>query len=93
MADSTKAPKGLLISGIVVLLLGLGGCVGGGALAAGPALDFFDSISKVEVWHAGCSHYYLSPSGRIVTQYPYSMFTYRDSVAEPDLDEFELGRH
>lgn len=50
-----------------------------------------DAISKVEVWHAGCSHYYLSPSGRIVTQYPYSMFTYRDAVAEPDLDEFELG--
>lgn len=50
-----------------------------------------DAISAVDVWHAGCSHYYLSPSGRIVTQYPYSMFTYRDAVAEPSLDEFELG--
>ena len=51
-----------------------------------------ESIAAVEVWHAGCSHYYLSASGRLVTQYPYSMFAYRDSVAEPDLDEFELGR-
>jgi cation diffusion facilitator CzcD-associated flavoprotein CzcO len=49
------------------------------------------SIAAVEVWHAGCSHYYLSPSGRLVTQYPYSMFTYRDAVAEPDLGQFELG--
>jgi len=51
-----------------------------------------DAISAVDVWHAGCSHYYLSPSGRIVTQYPFSMFAYRDAVAEPDLGEFELGR-
>ena len=52
-----------------------------------------ESIAAVDVWHAGCSHYYLSPSGRIVTQYPYSMFTYRDAVAEPDLEQFELGRN
>jgi cation diffusion facilitator CzcD-associated flavoprotein CzcO len=50
------------------------------------------SIAAVDVWHAGCSHYYLSPSGRLVTQYPYSMFTYRDAVAQPDLGQFELGR-
>jgi cation diffusion facilitator CzcD-associated flavoprotein CzcO len=50
------------------------------------------SIAAVDVWHAGCSHYYLSESGRLVTQYPHSMFAYRDSVAEPVLDEFELGR-
>lgn len=49
-------------------------------------------IANVEVWHAGCGHYYESPSGKIVTQYPYSMFHYRDSVANPDLNPFELGR-
>ena len=50
------------------------------------------AIAGVEVWHAGCGHYYESPSGRIVTQYPWSMFHYRDSVADPDLSAFELGR-
>lgn len=48
-------------------------------------------IAKVEVWHAGCGHYYESPSGKIVTQYPYSMFHYRDTVANPTLEPFELG--
>jgi cyclohexanone monooxygenase len=49
------------------------------------------ALDGVEVWKAGCSHYYLSESGRMVTQYPHSMFHFRDSVAEPDLDEFEVG--
>lgn len=47
MADSTKAPKGLLISGIVLLLLGLGSCVGGGVAAAGPVAEFVDSLSNL----------------------------------------------
>ena len=51
-----------------------------------------EAIAGVGVWHAGCGHYYESPSGKIVTQYPYSMFHYRDSVAHPDLDAFETGR-
>lgn len=50
-----------------------------------------EAIAGVDVWHAGCGHYYESPSGKIVTQYPYSMFHYRDSVADPDLEPFELG--
>ena len=49
------------------------------------------AIAGVEVWHAGCGHYYESPSGKIVTQYPYSMYHYRDSVANPDLTPFEAG--
>lgn len=49
------------------------------------------AIANVDVWHAGCGHYYESPSGKIVTQYPYSMFHYRDAVADPDLEPFELG--
>lgn len=48
MADSTKAPKGLLVSGIVAVLLGLGGCIGGGAVAAGPVTAFFDSLSNLQ---------------------------------------------
>lgn len=50
-----------------------------------------EAIAGVDVWHAGCSHYYEAPNGRIVTQYPFSMFTYRDAVAEPDLDCFETS--
>ncbi|MCD9625665.1 flavin-containing monooxygenase [Rhabdothermincola salaria] len=50
------------------------------------------AIDGVEVWKGGCSHYYLSESGRMVTQYPWSMYTFRESVAEPNLDDFELGR-
>jgi cyclohexanone monooxygenase len=49
------------------------------------------AIDGVEVWKAGCSHYYLSDSGRMVTQYPWSMYTFRESVATPNLDDFELG--
>ena len=50
------------------------------------------AIDGVEVWKGGCSHYYLSESGRMVTQYPWSMYTFKESVAEVDLDDFEHGR-
>ena len=49
------------------------------------ALDGFD------VWKGGCSHYYLAESGRMVTQYPWSMLDYRASLDASDLDDFELG--
>jgi cation diffusion facilitator CzcD-associated flavoprotein CzcO len=49
------------------------------------------ALDGIEVWKGGCSHYYLSESGRMVTQYPHSMFHFRDSVSQPDLDEFEVG--
>lgn len=48
-------------------------------------------IEKVEVWSSGCSHYYLSDSGRNVTQYPRSMGRFREDVWVPNLDDFELG--
>lgn len=49
------------------------------------------ALAEIEVWQGGCSHYYLSESGRMVTQYPWSMWDYRESVATVDLDDFELG--
>jgi cyclohexanone monooxygenase len=49
------------------------------------------ALDGIEVWKGGCSHYYLSDSGRMVTQYPWSMWDYRASVAAPNLDDFELG--
>jgi cation diffusion facilitator CzcD-associated flavoprotein CzcO len=50
-----------------------------------------EALDGVEVWKGGCSHYYLSDSGRMVTQYPWSMWDYDRSVATPDLADFELG--
>lgn len=49
------------------------------------------AIDRVEVWKGGCSHYYLADSGLVVTQYPWSMQVYRDSVAEVVLDDYEVG--
>jgi cation diffusion facilitator CzcD-associated flavoprotein CzcO len=35
-------------------------------------------IEHVDVWQGGCSNYYRTPSGRIVTQWPHSMARYRE---------------
>jgi cation diffusion facilitator CzcD-associated flavoprotein CzcO len=51
-----------------------------------------DAIAGVRVWQAGCNTYYRSPSGRIVTQWPYSMDEYRARTATLDHDAFEVGR-
>jgi cation diffusion facilitator CzcD-associated flavoprotein CzcO len=43
-------------------------------------------LEKVTVWHAGCHQYYRGPTGRIVTQWPHSMYAYGDRLAQPDPD-------
>jgi cyclohexanone monooxygenase len=48
-------------------------------------------LDGVEVWKGGCSHYYLSESGRMVTQYPWSMDRFAADVEAITLDDFELG--
>ncbi len=49
-------------------------------------------LDEVTVWDAGCSHYYRGPSGRIVTQWPHSMFAYRERTEAPDPEEaYEVG--
>ena len=49
-------------------------------------------IDRVEVWQGGCSTYYRVPSGRIVTQWPHSMYRYRELTSPPDaLDAYETG--
>ena len=50
------------------------------------------AIAGVEVWNAGCNSYYRSPSGRVVTQWPFTMTDFRDRTATIDPDEFEVGR-
>jgi len=48
-------------------------------------------IAQVEVWGASCNGYYRSASGRIVTQWPHTMDDFRDQLAAPDDDAFEVG--
>ena len=53
--------------------------------------DVQAAIARVEVWNAGCNGYYRTPSGRIVTQWPYSMTEFRDRTAVIDTNDFEVG--
>ncbi|HEY3833620.1 MAG TPA: NAD(P)/FAD-dependent oxidoreductase [Acidimicrobiia bacterium] len=52
-----------------------------------------EAIAGVRVWNASCNGYYRSPSGRIVTQYPFSMAEYQRRTADLDTDPdaFEVG--
>jgi cation diffusion facilitator CzcD-associated flavoprotein CzcO len=48
------------------------------------------AIAAVPVWNADCNGYYRSPSGRIVTQWPFSMTEFRDRTAVIDPADFEV---
>ena len=47
------------------------------------------AIAGVAVWQADCGGYYRSPSGRVVTQWPFSMTNYRERTEVLDPDAFE----
>ena len=49
------------------------------------------AIEAVSAWHAGCHGYYRSPSGRIVTQWPFTMTEYDERTRVLDEDAFEVG--
>ncbi|MCA9503557.1 MAG: NAD(P)/FAD-dependent oxidoreductase [Spirochaetaceae bacterium] len=50
-------------------------------------------IATIEPWQDGCSNYYRSPSGRVVTQWPHSMGAFRDALAAIPLEDYEfVGR-
>ena len=49
------------------------------------------AIAGVRVWQAGCSGYYRTPSGRVVTQWPHSMTEYRTRTQKPDADIYEVS--
>jgi len=53
--------------------------------------DVQTAIAGIRVWQASCPGYYRSPSGRIVTQWPFSMIEYQRRTAALDLDAFEVG--
>lgn len=49
------------------------------------------AIQGVKVWQEECNGYYRSPSGRVVTQWPYSMSEFRERTTRPDPDAFEVA--
>ena len=50
------------------------------------------AIAGVAVWQAGCTGYYRTPGGRVVTQWPHSMTEYRTRTQKPDADVYEVAR-
>jgi cation diffusion facilitator CzcD-associated flavoprotein CzcO len=49
------------------------------------------AIAGVEVWNADCNGYYRSPSGRVVTQWPFSMTEFRERTSKPDAEVYETA--
>ena len=49
------------------------------------------AIAGVVVWQAGCHGYYRSASGRIVTQWPFSMTEFQSRTAIIDPAAYEVG--
>lgn len=48
-------------------------------------------IDGVAVWRSDCGGYYRGPSGRIVTQFPYTMTEYGRMLAAPDSHNYEAA--
>lgn len=51
-----------------------------------------EAIAGVVVWNAGCNGYYRTPSGRVVTQWPYSMIEFRERTKRIDPEDFVTAR-
>ncbi|MEN8162281.1 MAG: NAD(P)/FAD-dependent oxidoreductase, partial [Myxococcota bacterium] len=51
--------------------------------------DVQAAIGRVAVWQADCHGYYRTPSGRVVTQWPYSMTEFRERTEKPDAEAYE----
>jgi hypothetical protein len=49
------------------------------------------AIGRVAVWQADCNGYYRSPSGRIVTQWPYSMSAFRERTRKTDPEVYDTA--
>jgi cation diffusion facilitator CzcD-associated flavoprotein CzcO len=48
-------------------------------------------LESIELWQAGCSGYYRTPGGRIVTQWPRSMSALEQALASIDEDAYETA--
>ena len=51
-----------------------------------------EQLAGIPVLQASCNGYYRSPSGRIVTQWPFNFAAYRERVDRDGLASFETGR-
>jgi cation diffusion facilitator CzcD-associated flavoprotein CzcO len=49
-----------------------------------------EAIAGVRVWQAGCNGYYRTPSGRVVTQWPFSMTEFQRRTTDYDPADFEV---
>ena len=49
-------------------------------------------IASVRVWNESCPGYYRSASGRVVTQWPFSMSAFRERTSKPDPEAYETKR-
>ncbi len=49
-------------------------------------------IANITVWRDDCRGYYRAPSGRIVTQFPYTMTQYARMLDAPDAHLYEIAR-
>lgn len=45
------------------------------------------------VWNANCNNYFRHPSGKLVTQFPYSGRTFAQRLAAVDMDVFDVRPH
>ena len=52
--------------------------------------DVQRAVAGIGVWQADCHGYYRSPSGRIVTQWPFSMTEYQERTATLDRAAFDV---
>ena len=50
-----------------------------------------EKIKRIDVWQADCNGYYKSRTGRIVTQWPFSMTEYERRTGVIDVEAFETG--
>lgn len=50
-----------------------------------------EAIAGVDVWNHPVNGYYRSSSGRVVTQWPFSMTRFRELVEKLDPDDYEVG--
>ncbi|MBM3692722.1 MAG: NAD(P)/FAD-dependent oxidoreductase [Actinobacteria bacterium] len=53
--------------------------------------DVQRAIADIPVWNFGCNGYYRTPSGRIVTQWPFSMREFHDRTATIDPADYEVA--
>ncbi|MBM3658189.1 MAG: NAD(P)/FAD-dependent oxidoreductase [Actinobacteria bacterium] len=49
------------------------------------------AIADIPVWNFGCNGYYRTPSGRIVTQWPFSMTEFHDRTATIDPADYDVA--